>query len=280
MTIKQLIQTIDQAESLREISTAYTEIAANKLKQIRDIVEKNRNFLNELGVVYKVVKQIAKRRKLLPKKNNKSVSLLITSNSHFFGNVNQDLTAYFVKAMREGQNDQIVIGKTGEEYLISINYQLPYQQTILAHEYPQIGELDSLVGKIKDYSRIWVFYAKMRTVMSQIPTFEDITQTSYLKEGPEDERNTKKLFIFEPELAKILDFFETQVMNLLLQQSFLESELSRTAARLVSMDQAQLNADKFILQQEILLNKARKSESNTRLLETYASIILERRKYG
>lgn len=114
--------------------------------------------------------------------------------------------------------------------------------------------------------------------MFQTPTFTDITQTSYLKEGEEDEKNTKKLFIFEPELTKILDFFETQVMNLLLQQSFLESELSRTAARLVSMDQAQLNANKFILQQTMLLNKARKSESNTRLLETYASIILEKRQ--
>lgn len=277
MTIKQLIQQLDESQALKQISVAYSEIASNKLKKIRGLVEKNRQFLDELSIVYKVVKQVARARHALPPKNQKTVSVVITSNYHFYGNVNQNLTSYFVESMRAHRTDQIVIGKTALEFLKGVNYQLPYTNLLFKRDYPELSELDTLVDKIKNYSQILVFYSRMRTVLFQVPTYQDITQTAYLQKQSED-KSQKKLFIFEPELVKILDFFETQGISLLLQQAFLESELSRTASRLVSMDQSQMNADKFIHEYTILLDHARKSFANTRLLETYTSIILGRKQ--
>lgn len=283
MTIKQLIARIDQGTALKEIALAYTEIASNRLKKIRVLVEKNRNFLDELAVVYKVVKQKARLRNALKPKNNKTVSIIITSNYHFFGNVNQNLASFFADNMRAhrtppeaGQADQIVIGKTAQEYLQSVNYTLPYTFLTFKKDYPESAELDMLVSKIKDYSQILVFFSRMKTVMFQMPSYQDITQTAYLQTQPQEDPSKTPLFIFEPELTKILDFFETQGLSLLLQQAFLESELAKTASRLVSMDQSQTNADKFIKQYIILLNQAKKTLANTRLLETFTSIILEK----
>lgn len=277
MTIKDIQTTINQANALKQIAVAYTEISSNKIKRIRNLVEKNRNFLDDLSVVYKVLKKRAQLRNLLPKKNGKTVSVLLSANEHFSGSINQDLTKYFVDMVRQQTTDQIVIGKTAVEWLDSIKYQIPYTKIILKKGYPESSELDVLVGLVKDYSQIIVYYPRMKTVMLQIPTSEDITQTSYLAEMKVSDEDAKKLFIFEPEFTKILAYFESQVTNLLLQQAFLEGELSRTAARLVSMDESQTNAEKVIKQNATILDHAKKSAANGRLLETYASIILTKK---
>ncbi len=269
MTIRQIQAILEQAESLKTISVAYTEIASAKLKKIRGLVEKNRYFLENLASVYQVVKQVANKKNILPVRNNKTISIVITSNYHFYGNVNTNLIAYFVEAMKARPTDQIIIGKTAFEWLKSSRYNKSYTPILLSRDYPTLEELSKLVSLIKDYSQVLVFYSQLKSVMVQVPTFKDITQTVDINQV--EAKDTKEIkhefFIFEPELVKITDFFENQVTNLLLQGTFLESELSRTASRLISMDQAQSNADKYIYEQKVALGQVKKSVSNSRLLE-------------
>lgn len=276
MTIKQLNEIIEQGMSLKMISQAYTEIASNKLKQIRDQVERNRQYLASLSEVYQVVKQVALQRKLIkPPKFNKPISLLITSNYHFYGNVNHNLIKFF--ALQQVSSEQIVIGKTALEWLKSNHYSTPFTQLVLTEDYPSDSELETIVAKVKDYSQIFIYYSELKTVMIQTPTVTDITQNSLLKPldptgNSKENGDVSNIFIFEPELNKILDFFSGQVTNLLLQQTFLESELSRTASRLVSMDQAQSNADKYILDQRKSLAQAKRSITNSKLLQTFTAL--------
>lgn len=273
MTTKQLNTIIEQGEALKLISQAYTEIASAKLKKIRDQVEKNRYYMDDLSRVYQAVKQVAARRNLLPLRNKKTMNILITSNYHFYGNVNTNLTKFFIASMNSYPGmDQIVIGKTGLEYLEGGRYPQRYQALILKTDYPKLDELNFLVSKIKDYSQIVVYYSKLESVLVQKPSFEDITQTSALKGLSATPDKEDSLYIFEPEIEKILDFFESQVTNLLLQQTFLDSELSRTASRLVSMDEAQSNADKYILDQKKVLASVKRSIANSKILETYTAL--------
>lgn len=276
MTIKQLNQIIEQGMALKNISQAYTEISSARLKLIRDQVQRNRFYLDDLSSLHQVVKQMAYQRGALPPKNNKSVVILLTSNYHFYGSVNSDLIKFFLSS--QTPTDQIIVGKTAIEYLNGIKYQKKYAPFILKSDFPSLAELNVLVKSIKNYSQILVFYSRMKTVMVQVPTVSDITQTSYLKNAPPIQGKKSDLFIFEPELTKILDFFESQVTNLLLQQTFLDSELSRTASRLVSMDGAQSNADKYISEQKKLLNNAKKTISNARLIEVAITVNLLKKK--
>ncbi len=283
MTIKQLTTIVDQAMSLKLISQAYTEIASAKLKKIRDLVEKNRYFLDDLTRVHQVVKQIAAERHILQTKNNKTMRILITSNYHFYGDVNSNLIKFFITSTKNSPADQIIIGKTALEWLSGIKYTTPYEPFILHKDFPVLTELNTLVDKIKMYTQIIVYYSKMQSVIIQTPTFTDITQTAYLKNTNAQEvvPATKKktgVNVFEPELTKILDFFESQVTNLLLQQTFLESELSRTASRLISMDQAQTNADTYILEQKRLLGQAKRLAFNNNLLQTYTALMSTKRE--
>lgn len=277
MTIKQLTAIIDQGVSLKLISQAYTEIASSKLKRIRDQVEKDRYFLEDLAKVYQVVKQVAAARRALPAKNNKAISIVITSNYHFYGNVNSNLIKFFIASMNSNPTEQIVIGKTALEYLQGVKYPQKYEAVVLKTDSPTLAELNQLVARVKNYSQINVYFAKLKTVMQQNPTVTDITQNSYLQNTAPNPAQKEEIFIFEPELNKILDFFESQVTNLLLQQTFLESELSRTASRLISMDSAQNNADKYITEQKVLLGAVKRTIANNRLLET-ATVLASLRK--
>lgn len=273
MIIKHIKENIEEGVSLKLISQAYTEIASSKLKRIRQAVEKNRYYLEDLSKVFQIVKQVASNKHILSNKNNKTISILITSNYHFYGNINSELIKFFLESMKNAPTDQIIVGKTALEYFNTVGYKQPHQDFILKTDYPSPAELTQLVNITKFYSKIIVYYAQLKTVMVQTPTAKDITQTSYLKPLNEEERKHPQAFIFEPEIGKILDFFETQVTNLLLEQTFLESEVSRTASRLISMDQAQSSADTYISQEKILLGQAKKAISNNKLLETYNALV-------
>lgn len=273
MTIKQLSDIIEQGQALKLISQAYTEIASAKLKVIRNQVERYRIYLENLAQVHRAVKQVGAERKMLPVKNGQTISLVITSNYHFYGSVNVDLIKYFISQMQVHPTEQIIIGKTAQLYLQGVSYNQKYDLVLLKGDYPNFDELSALVNKIKDYSQILIFFSKMKTVMVQQPTFSDITQTSFLKmPSPNAPKVRERPFIFEPELTQILSFFESQVTNLLLQQTFLESELSRTASRLISNDQAQMNADKFIDDYKIQLAQAKRAQANERILETFTAL--------
>jgi len=74
-------------------------------------------------------------------------------------------------------------------------------------------------------------------------------------------------------VPKILNFFDAQLKQVLIEQTFLETELARTSSKLISMDNAQNNADEFLEKQRIFLSQAKRSLQNTRILETITSMI-------
>ena len=70
----------------------------------------------------------------------------------------------------------------------------------------------------------------------------------------------------------MLVFFENQLLTLLYKAIFLQSQLSKTAARMVSMYEAGLNVEKQIAAEKRELTKASRQRQNVLILETYAGI--------
>ena len=82
---------------------------------------------------------------------------------------------------------------------------------------------------------------------------------------PKEEIN----ILFEPEYSEILGFFQTQVRSLLFLRVMLETDLARTAARLITMSGAEERASDVIKQKRSQLRKMQASIINTKLLETF-----------
>lgn len=268
-TIKQINETLEDSESLKMVVAAYSEIAALKLAKIRAGIEKNRLFFQEIIEVYHVVNVEAAERSIQVRPKKGTVSILITSNHHFYGGMEKELVKFYIVNTAKFQTDRIVIGSTAEGFLKSFNYFNPYQQVILKEDLPGAEELRVFVSKIISYEQIMIYYCRMHSVLTQEPHVVDIVQK------PPEYYNKSKApridYIFEPELPTILQFFENQVTLLLLEQTFLESELARAAARLTSMDQAELAADEIINKQRRELALAKRSIDNIHILEDIAT---------
>lgn len=276
MTIKEADQAIEEGESLKAIAQAYSEIANLKIKKIRAEVERNRVFFQEIARVYAIVKKFAIKKKINIVKPKTTVSIILTSNHRFYGQINSDLLEFFVIQTQKLNTDKIYLGKAAVDYFKAAGAgSANFKEVLLKEDQPDALELRVLADLIKDYSQVLVFSSQMKSLLVQQPIVLDITATNPELESQPDSQDFK--FIFEPDLPKILQFFDSQIITLLLESAFLESELSRTASRFISMDTAENEANKFINQYQTLRAYAKRNLDNNAILENFASMMAVRR---
>ena len=266
MTIKQIQDIIKEAEGLRNLTQVLTEVSSLRLKRIRSQVEGARTFFMEISSLYGLVKSMSTAR--LPDRHG-TVSILLTSNFRFNGHLNNNIIRFFINQTSQLKTDRIIIGSLAKQIFKSTENVIPAVYFSFQKDIPTEQELMKLVEKISDYNQILVFYTEFKTVLLQLPTIKDITQTQ--KKALQNLSKTKSSFILEPELTKILQFFDTHVKIVLLRQAFLEAELSRVATRLITMDQAQSNAQEFLEKQQILAGLAERNYENKKILEAWAA---------
>lgn len=270
MTIPQIDRLIEEGNSLKIIAQAYSEIANLKLKKIRSAVVRNRLFFDDISKVYGIVKGLAIKKGVLVPKPKKALHILITSNYRFYGNINLSLINFFLESTGNLKDvDKIILGKVGIDFFQAAKTKIFHKEVLLKDDLPTSQELVNLVNLILEYNQVFVYYSKLKSLLVQKPTFTDLKATL-------DTHFTAKqesiAFIFEPELSKILAFFDSQILTLLLEQVFLESELSRTTSRFISMDQAETEANKFIREHLKLKAHAERNLENIKILENFASL--------
>jgi len=286
MTIKEIDERLEEGKSLKAISQAFAEIANLKIKRIRSEVERNRLFFDEISKIYGIIKAFALKKKVAISKPKKRLCILITSNYRFNGKLNTSLINYFVGSTRELNDvDKIVLGRGAVDFFKASKILPEYKEILLKTDSPTPEELIFLVKIMSEYNQVLIFHSKLKSLLVQRATFTDITATSFYTQAfqvnPHDSKKANEFlnFIFEPELPRVLNFFENQILTLLLEETFLESELSRTASRFISMDQAETEANKFIKESEKIKGYAIRSMENNKILENFASIVATQ-KYG
>jgi len=278
--LAQINQTLEDSISLKLVAQAYSEIAALRLQKIRTGIQKNRLFFQEIIQVFRAVKMAAMQRNIKEGiKQKKALSILITSNHRFYGNIENRLTQYFMENTRGQDTERLIIGKTALDALNTLSVPFSYNSLIFQDDLPNMEETMRLVQNLAGYQQILVYYSRMHTVLDQEPHVVDILQKPpeiYLQ-SPEHTFQ----YIFEPDLDKMLQFFDSQITALVLEQTLLESELARTASRLISMEQAQTNADGLIKKQRTQLLEAKRSTTHFHLLDTLAALrSLKKERYG
>jgi ATP synthase F1 gamma subunit len=271
-TIADLRLELDDATTLKLISSAFTEAAASRVQKIKNKFETNRQFYDEISHVYHLVRVSGKTLKITGTKappKAKMLSVAVTSNQRFYGNLNVNIMHAFVEAMAKTQNEVLVIGSTGHDFMRSSGYAGPYEHMIFRHDDPTKEETRSFLDKIMPYETVMVYYPKFMSLVTQTVGITDITQAVAGEEKtPEDEVH----ILFEPEYGKILEFFQRQVRALLFLHVMLEADLSRTAARLITMSSAEERSNELIKQKKSELRKIQASIANVKLLETFSGM--------
>ncbi|MBI2338372.1 F0F1 ATP synthase subunit gamma [Candidatus Daviesbacteria bacterium] len=279
MTIRDYNKLIEEGVSLKQIAQAYGEIASLKIRKIRSEVERNRTFFNEISTVYKIVKQQAAAKKIAITKPKKTLSVILTSNYRFYGNIDSEVIRHFMINTAKIITDRLVIGKTGQEYLKAVRYFNAFQAVELSKDLPTAQDLNTLSTAIKNYNQVLVFYPQLITLLTQKPVIADITELpeKNIPQG-QDKKTADPYIIFEPELEKIVQFFDNQIILLLLEQTFFEAELARTASRLLAMDQAQVEANNFIKDQKTSRAHLVRTIENVKLLENISALRVLRKE--
>lgn len=276
--LKKYRQNLEGAKAIKAVTEALQETAYIKLKTIRDSTLRNVLFFQEISNLYHAIRVIATRRKILDKdlkilnKNSKTISILITSNHHLQGDTEKHLSEVFKASTSKYPTDRLVIGKFGARYLSAFS-NFTFQPFFLKSELPSPDELKTLSKIAVIYSKVLVFHPKFETVVRQTPTITDISQSNVESEV----LDYKIDYILEPEIHKMLEFFENQIMALMLQAIFLQTNLSFTASRMISMYSASNNADVEVNHQKTLLLKAFHSLADKQTMEMYSVF---RRRYG
>lgn len=275
--IAQLKEELQGTKTIKFIAKVFTEVNAIKARNIRQGFENNRRFYKEISAVYHSVRLSESSKKgnqYNEKKNVKEVAIALTSNLRFYGSLNLDVMERFIADVSgSGKKDLIIIGQTGLDYLEARNLNLEVQPLRFKKDYPSPEEVNFLVEKTNEYSRVDLYYPKFINMISQKVDVLDITQTPEVSETDQPTADlTQTIEIFEPEMDKIVEFFEHQVRTLLLIRTVLETELSRTAARLLAMSASEQRADAVIKTTRSQINKISNSLENAKILETFAGM--------
>lgn len=272
--ISSLKSQVGQIGSIKEITQAMADIATSQIKQRRATAERNIRYFREIFTLYQTVKLIALQSKRYKEtqreKNGKTALILLTSNNKFNGDLDVKLTNFFLTNSYGMQAERIVVGVSGQELLKGKRVNFKYQTMKFAKDYPSVAETDSLVDQVFAYSKVLVYHTRFITLLSQEPAVTDITATESLDKNVKPEEIH---FLLEPEIDKMIAFFEDQMLLLLLQSIFLESEIARTAARMISMNQAEQAAEKMLELQKKSLFHGRKALANMKIVENFASTL-------
>lgn len=250
---KKVLEEIAFVTGMKMLAQAYEEIATIKMRQSRDSVLTNRDFLTALTQVFLNVKS-SYRKKLLQAQQHKTFSELIhfahldrngkevivffSATNKLYGDIIPRIFSEFTKAVENNPLDDIaIVGESGREMFVASGIKREYGYFPLPDALTSYEMLKPLVSFLTKYERVKAFYGRFSNVLSQNVMGEYITEgfasAAVLKESADNQQD----FYFEPSVEQILQFFETQVFAILLQQTIHETELARLASRIRAMEQ-------------------------------------------
>jgi len=279
--LENLRNTLADLSMLKTVTAAFGDISALKIQSLRQAFEQNSLFYEQVSQLYHSItlsatihKYNTDKKKKQPTFKPKTLRVALTSNHRFYGTSNRDVIERFFEESASVDEDRLIIGLTGKDFASAKTGFPAYNIIIFQNDNPPKIEVDTVLSLARPYDRVYIYFPRFVNMLTQKVDRVDIAYSPKDVAGKYQEIK----FIFEPELPKIVDFFEQHIRTLLFNRVILETQLARTATRLLAMDTAERNASDLIEDTRSSLRKAKQSLINRRLLETFT--IVEKAKYA
>jgi ATP synthase F1 gamma subunit len=247
---KDIVEEVKHVQSLKTLVEVFGEIASVRMMKIRDTVLKNRDYLEAINSIFRdsLATYASKLSKLVRRgsfkkggrvtflgHNGKTVVVLISANTGFFGEVVQATFKKFIEDTKNQNMEVTIIGRLGRSLFTERMPKTPYTYFNL----PDFGidrkKLSEAVRHLVQYEEIRIYYGKYQSVITQKPTMSLISSGTSIGEYVAE---PEVKYIFEPNVEKILMFFESEIFASLFDQSIRESQLAKYASRILAMDRA------------------------------------------
>lgn len=288
---KIISQQIDDTKAMKMLAEAFEEVSVIRMQRVRGNVLLTRDYLDKLADVFVDVrssykKEIAvymekqksffknKNRNALQfstmAKNGKTVVVLLSANTKFYGNIIERVYDLFIDTIRDKDVDIVIVGRLGREMYESEPVKKTYTYFHIPDLNFSISDLEPIVNLILGYEHVQVFYGKFSNMATQVPTFSNVSGDNSLTN---DTATTEKVqFHFEPGLENILKIFESQVFSSLFKQTVHEAELARLASRITAMEQALASIQIIENRLKSDMRRVKHSVQNSRQIEAFAGM--------
>lgn len=310
-TTQQIVEEIERLFGLKDMVESYEEIAATRMRRIRDSVLQTRDFLSGINDVFhnvqdsykRELERLLKHKKVLSKgqlasgqkatflnRNGKKVFVLLSANTGLYGGIIRKTFNMFLENIKqeqtssgEGKTDIVVIGKLGKAMFEDerINIHAAF------FDFPD-NKIDydifkKIMEHVLQYETILVFHGQFQTVITQKPIVTNLSGENLKQSSPNSTPTTSSTsptspirYLFEPSLEKTMAFFEKEIFSSIFEQTLHESELSKFSSRMVVLDQAVDNIRGRISKVEIQKRRLKHSKENKKQLSRLSGMSLWR----
>lgn len=280
---------IDTTVALKSIVQTYEEIAVMKIQKIRTDVLTTRDFLKRLNEVYAEVKKSYKNNilKMIQKskdnekftfstlqKNGKKVKVLLTANERLVGDIPMKVFNRFFSEFISERCDIIIVGKVGRQLFDDQGAAVRYQYFDLPSHNADLSELKPIISQIIKYEKVDVYHGRLINLVTQLEDKTNLSGEEVAELKPNDSQKTEDFsdYLFEPNIKKVLNFFEVQIFGSLFRQSIDEANLANLGSRIKAMEQATTNTEERLEKLKFELIRVQKSVDNKKQLQRLAGI--------
>ena len=284
-SLDDLKKRIGSVKSTQKITKAMKMVAAAKLRRAQESAEASRPYSESMEDLITSISSgyapSSKERNLLTgdEKDSTYLLMLFTSERGLCGGFNSIVT----KSVREkiasleeaGKVVKIIcVGKKGFDILKRQHSEKVIEtidmRAIKSVTFQDAKNISDKIIKMffdSEFDKCLIFYNKFKSVISQIPTEQQIVPIETINEGNGSEGNDNAFFEFEPSESEILE--ELLPLNFAIQifKALLESAASEQGARMSAMDNASRNASDMINNLTLFYNRSRQAVITKELIE-------------
>ena len=285
-SLDDLKKRIASVKSTQKITKAMKMVAAAKLRKAQEAAEQSRpyadNMENLMDSISRGYIQTDSSRNLLTGNDEDKTILLVlfTSERGLCGGFNSQVSKALREKIIELQNQNktvkvLCVGKKGYDIIKRQYGDLIVEMIDLSSvKSIQYGDAKNISDKIikmyfdAEFDRCLIFYNKFKSVISQIPTEQQVIPAEKSQdETNEDQSKNNSFFEFEPNEKEILE--ELLPLNFAIQifKALLESSASEQGARMSAMDNASRNASDMIDSLTLFYNRSRQAVITKELIE-------------
>ena len=276
---------IGSVKSTQKITKAMKMVAAAKLRRAQESAESSRPYADSMrdliGAISSGYSPTSTERNLLTGDENDDVHMLIlfTSERGLCGGFNSVVTKSLREKIENLQKENktvkiICVGKKGYD-ILKRQYSEIITEVIDMREVKSVSYQDAknISDKIikmffdGEFDKCSIFYNKFQSVISQIPTEQQIVPIELEEDSSNEGTTDQSAFDFEPGESEILE--ELLPLNFTIQifKALLESAASEQGARMSAMDNASRNASDMIDNLTLFYNRSRQAVITKELIE-------------
>lgn len=284
-SLKDLRNRIASVKATQKITKAMQMVAAAKLRRAQSAAEAARPYSERMASVLRNISTAMAGNEGGPKlmvgtgKDDVHLLLVATAERGLCGGFNSSIArmardqARSLKA--EGKEVKILcVGKKGYDQLkmefgsiIIETIEFREVRNIGFGEANQVGQRVLELFEAGEFDVCTVFYSEFQSVISQIPTAQQIIPANVVEEEGGTETDSAASYDYEPSEEEILDDLLPRNISVQIFRALLENGASEQGARMSAMDNATRNAGDMIDKLTLSFNRQRQAQITKELIE-------------